>query len=95
LLIAVSTGSASYSRQVNLIKTAISVVAVFLAYIVRPFVVAGVFIKILNDPRKIYVLQEDRAYDVLNDPRDTHVLGENRTLDTLDDPRVIYIKSKE
>ena len=64
-----ATGTASYFRNIYLIKLAVSIVTATLAYIVKPFVVLGVLIKILNDPRTMFVKEEDRSIDALDDPR--------------------------
>lgn len=60
-----------------------------------PFVVLGVLIKILNDPRNVDVMYEQRTSNIVNDPRDFPVMEEDRTSTLFNDPRVIYIKSKD
>jgi hypothetical protein len=64
-----STGTASYSRVISLTRLAVSIAAVTLIHIFKPFAVLGVLIKILNDPRNIVVIKEDRTFKALDDPR--------------------------
>jgi hypothetical protein len=40
-----------------------------LAFIVKPFVILGVLVRILNDPRKVYTQAEDRVLSLFDDPR--------------------------